>query len=94
MIISSSFRSTSMVIAFSLLLMLLGNSIVGMLSKYEWVKYLLFANVDLSQHVNDTPIRPDMTMLFSVSVLLVYFTGFHLNMMACLYEKGCGRVAG
>ncbi|MCY9515656.1 ABC transporter permease [Paenibacillus apiarius] len=75
--ISASFRSSSMAIAFSLLFMLLGNSMVSMLSKYEWVKYLLFANVNLSQHISGTPIRPDMTMLFSVSVLLVYFAAFH-----------------
>ncbi|WP_197256569.1 ABC transporter permease [Paenibacillus dendritiformis] len=87
--ISAAFRSSSMAIAFSLLFILLGNSIVSMLSKYEWVKYLLFANVNLSQHVNGTPIRPDMTMLFSVSVRRI-----PSYLMACLYEKGCGRVDG
>ncbi|BFH38217.1 hypothetical protein WDD9_001277 [Paenibacillus melissococcoides] len=76
--ISAAFRSSSMAITFSLLFMLLGNSIVSLLSKYEWVKYLLFANVNLSQYVNGTPIRPDTTMLFSVSALLVYFAEFLL----------------
>ncbi|WCF10578.1 hypothetical protein NDS46_12345 [Paenibacillus thiaminolyticus] len=33
--------------------------------------YLLFANVNVRQYVNRTPIRSDMTMLFPCSVLLV-----------------------
>ncbi|MCE5168658.1 ABC transporter permease [Paenibacillus profundus] len=76
--ISATFRSSSMAIAFSLLFMLIGNTLVNILSKFEWVKYLLFANVNLSQYANGTPVRPDMTMLFSVCVLLVYFVVFHL----------------
>ncbi|WP_182914970.1 hypothetical protein [Paenibacillus thiaminolyticus] len=39
---------------------------------------LLFAKVNVSHHVNGPLTRPDMTMLFPVSVLLVYFAEFHL----------------
>ncbi|GIP34489.1 ABC transporter permease [Paenibacillus sp. J2TS4] len=74
--VSAAFRSSSMAIAFSLLFMLLGNMIVQMLSGYEWVKYILFANVDLSQYVSGSPIRPEMTMLFSIGMLLAYYVLF------------------
>lgn len=75
--VSAAFRSSSMAIAFSLMFMMLGHPIVQILSQYEWVKYLLFANVDLSQYVSGTPLRPDMTMLFSIGILLAYYAVFH-----------------
>ncbi|MEF3302811.1 ABC transporter permease [Paenibacillus sp. GYB003] len=76
--ISASFRSSSMAIAFSLLFILMGNTLVGLLSGYEWVKYVLFANVDLSQHVDGTPLRPEMTLPFSVAMLAGYYLLFQL----------------
>ncbi|GAA3413328.1 ABC transporter permease [Paenibacillus hodogayensis] len=76
--ISASFRSSSMAIAFSLLFILMGNTLVNLLSNYEWVKYLLFANVNLSQYVNGTPLRPDMTLIFSIAVLAGYYLLFQL----------------
>lgn len=76
--ISSAFRSSAMAIAFSLGLMLVGSSVVMMFSKYEWVKYVLFANIDLSRYFNGMPLRPDMTLGFSIVVLAVYFIVFHL----------------
>lgn len=76
--ISSAFRSASMAIALSLACMFVGTAIVGMFSKYEWVKYILFANINLNQYLDGTPLRPEMTMTFSIVVLLVYFAVFHL----------------
>ncbi|MFD0869434.1 MULTISPECIES: hypothetical protein [Paenibacillus] len=35
-----------------ILVLMPGHPIVQMLSQYEWAKFLLFANVDLSQYVN------------------------------------------
>lgn len=76
--ISSAFRSSAMAIAFSLGLMLVGNSVVMMFSNYDWVKYILFANINLSQYFTGMPLRPDMTLGFSIIVLAVYFIVFHL----------------
>lgn len=76
--ISSAFRSSTMAIAFSLGLMLIGNTIVGILSGYSWIKYVLFANIDLSQYFIGTPLRPDMTLGFSIMILAAYFIVFHL----------------
>ena len=67
----------SMAIAFSLLFILAGNTLVNILARYEWVKYLMFANVDLSQYVNGTPIRPEMTLTFSIGILVAYYALFH-----------------
>jgi len=77
--ISAAFRSSSMAIAFSLMLMLVGNTIVGIFRNYDWIKYTLFANIHLSQYVEGgTPPRPDMTLMFSVIVLVCYFAVFNL----------------
>lgn len=77
--ISSAFRSSSMAIAFSLFFMLMGNALAGLLSKYEWVKYLLFSNIDLSQYAEgSSPLRPEMTLAFSIGMLAAYYVLFHL----------------
>ncbi|WP_256759618.1 ABC transporter permease [Cohnella sp. WQ 127256] len=77
--ISAAFRSSTMAIAFSLLFMLVGNSLTAIFSSYEWVKYLLFANIDLTQYLDGaTPIRPDMTLGFSVMILAAYYLLFQL----------------
>ncbi|RIE01144.1 ABC transporter permease [Cohnella faecalis] len=77
--ISAAFRSSSMAIAFSLLFMLVGSSITMIFSKYVWVKYLLFANVDLTQYLEgSTPIRPEMTLSFSITMLVAYYVVFQL----------------
>ncbi|MEF2248172.1 ABC transporter permease [Paenibacillus sp. IITD108] len=76
--ISASFRSSSMAIGFSLLGILMGNTLVSVLAKYEWVKYLLFANIDLSRYANGHPLRPEMTLSFSIIMLAVYYIVFQL----------------
>lgn len=77
--ISAAFRSSAMAIAFSLFFMLVGNTLVMIFRQYEWVKYVLFANIDLSQYLaGGTPIRPEMTLQFSVIMLVAYFAVFHI----------------
>ncbi|XID96215.1 ABC transporter permease [Paenibacillaceae bacterium WGS1546] len=77
--ISAAFRSSSMAIAFSLLFMLVGNTVTAILSGYEWVKYLLFANIDLSQYLpGASPIHPEMTLGFSIAMLVAYYVVFQL----------------
>ena len=77
--ISAAFRSSSMAIAFSLLFMLVGNSLTMILSGYTWVKYLLFPNIDLAQYLDGSqPLRPDMTLGFSIGILAAYYVVFQL----------------
>jgi len=77
--ISSAFRSSSMAIAFSLLFMLLGNTLSALLSGYSWSKYLLFSNIDLTQYLEGgTPLRPEMTMGFSILMLAAYYVAFQI----------------
>jgi len=77
--ISAAFRSSTMAIAFSLLLMLIGNTVVGIFRNYDWIKYTLFANIDLGAYLpGSSPINPDMTLTFSIVVLAIYFVVFHL----------------
>lgn len=75
--ISAAFRSSSLAISLSLLLMFVGNIMVSLLSRYEWVKYTLFANLDLLQYVEGTPVVEGMTLTFSVVVLMVYLVVFY-----------------
>lgn len=77
--ISAAFRSSSMAIAFSLLFMLVGNTLTMILSSYSWSKYLLFANIDLTRYLpGSEPIRPEMTLGFSISMLVAYYVVFQL----------------
>lgn len=75
--ISSAFRSSSMSIGLSLGLLFMGNLVVQLLRKYDWIKYFLFANTDLRQHLDGRPIVSGMTLEFSLVVLLVYFVIFN-----------------
>jgi ABC-2 type transport system permease protein len=75
--ISAAFRSSTMAIAFSLLFMLVGNTLTMIFSSYSWVKYLLFANIELARYLpGGEPIRPEMTLGFSIGVLVAYYVLF------------------
>lgn len=76
--ISAIFRSSSMAIAFSMILLLIGDMAMGFLDRYEWTKYTLFENIHLSSYKFGAPLRPDMSLEFSIVVLTVYFVIFHL----------------
>jgi ABC-2 type transport system permease protein len=57
--------------------MLIGEVLVEVLSKYSWVKYVLFANLDLRLYFDGTPLVEGMTLGFSITVLSVYFLLFN-----------------
>jgi ABC-2 type transport system permease protein len=76
-LISSVFRSSSLAIGISIVLLFTGHMLVALLSKYDWVKYILFANTDLTQYVDGIPVVKGMTMGFSLIVLAVYFIIFN-----------------
>jgi len=75
--ISTVFRSSSLAIAASIVLLLIGTSITSLLGQYAWAKYILFANTDLSQYIEGRPFAEGMTVTFSIIVLLVYFIVFN-----------------
>jgi ABC-2 type transport system permease protein len=75
--ISSVFRNSSLAIGLSLFLLFTGAQFTVLLSmKFNWAKYLLFANTDLMQYVDGTPMMEGMSMSFSVIILLIYFAVF------------------
>ena len=76
--ISTAFRSSAMAIGFTIFLLFAGAILMELLQIYEWSKYLLFANIDLSQHLNGRPYQEGMTLSFSIIVLSIYFVMFNL----------------
>ncbi len=76
--LSSVFRSSSLAIGLAIFLMFTGSQLTYILSQYDWVKYILFANTDLSVYFDGSPIIESMTLGFSLITLLVYFIVFLL----------------
>jgi ABC-2 type transport system permease protein len=67
-----------MAIGIGVFLLTVGNVITMLLSRYNWSKYILFANTDLNQYIDGKPIVDGMTMTFSIIVLIVYFVIFNV----------------
>jgi len=77
--ISAVFRSSSLAIGISLFLMFTGAQLTSLVAmKYDWAKYILFANTDLTQYFEGSPLVEGMTLPFSIIVLAVYFILFQL----------------
>jgi ABC-2 type transport system permease protein len=77
--ISSVFRNSSLAIGISLFLFFSGASLTQLLAmKYDWAKYILFANTDLTMYTEGSPIIDGMTLSFSIVVLAVYFVLFNV----------------
>jgi ABC-2 type transport system permease protein len=76
--ISTIARNSGMAIGVGVFLLTVGNVITMLLSRYNWSKFILFANTDLSQYIDGKPIVEGMTMTFSISVLIVYFVIFNV----------------
>ncbi|MFP7298996.1 ABC transporter permease [Neobacillus niacini] len=76
--ISSAFRSSAMAIGFSIGALFAGNIVLEALQRFEWSKYLLFANTDLTQYLAGRPFQEGMTLSFSIGVLVIYFLVFNL----------------
>ncbi|WP_043933560.1 ABC transporter permease [Bacillus sp. EB01] len=76
--ISAVFRNSSLAIGISLFLLMTGSTITMLLaSKFEWTKFFLFANTDLTVYLDGTPPIEGMTLGFSISMLIIYFVLFH-----------------
>ncbi|MEH7437542.1 ABC transporter permease [Neobacillus drentensis] len=75
--ISSVFRNSSLAIGLSLFLLFTGGQFTTLLAmKFTWAKYILFANTDLMQYVEGSPLVEGMTLSFSLLMLLAYFALF------------------
>lgn len=75
--ISTVFRNNTFAIGLSILLLTIGSIITNIVASYfDWAKFILFANTDLMQYINGTPLVEGMTMTFSIIMLLVYFVIF------------------
>lgn len=78
--ISTVFRSSSLAIGLSIFLMFVSGTLVTILVqlRYDWVKYLLFANTDLTPYLHGgKPVVPGMTLGFSLAVLAGYWIVFY-----------------
>jgi ABC-2 type transport system permease protein len=77
--ISAVFRNSSMATGLSIFLLFMGGTITSLISsRYDWAKYILFANTDLTQYFDGVPLVKGMTLGFSVFMLLIYFFVFQL----------------
>ncbi|MGM9924658.1 MAG: ABC transporter permease [Bacillus sp. (in: firmicutes)] len=77
--ISAAFRNSSLAIGIAIFLLLMGSNITGLLAmKFEWAKYILFANIDLLSYFNGKPMVEGMTLTFSIIMLAIYFVIFNL----------------
>lgn len=75
--ISSVFRNSSLAIGISLFLLFTGAQLTQLLAlKFSWAKYILFANTNLMQYYEGTPMVQGMTLSFSISILVIYFLAF------------------
>lgn len=70
--VSTVLRNSALAVGISLFIMIAGNSMIEATAKMEGLKYLPFANSDISLYIFHLPARPEMTLGFSISVLLVY----------------------
>ncbi len=76
--ISATFRVSGLAIGISIFLLLMGGTVTNLLaSKFEWAKYSLFANTNLMQYIDGSPMVEGMTMSFSITMMIVYFLIFH-----------------
>ena len=77
--ISAVFRNSSLATGISIFLLVMGSNITSLLAlKFDWAKYILFANTDLMQYVDGTPLVGGMTLGFSITMLIIYFAIFQL----------------
>ncbi|MFS1245099.1 ABC transporter permease [Enterococcus lactis] len=76
--ISTLLRNSALAVGSSLFLMIMGNSMIEATSKIAWLKYLPFANSDFSLYIYHLAPRPEMTIGFSLMVLIAYMILFNV----------------
>lgn len=76
--ISTIFRNSGLAIGLAIFLMFAGVNATALLAmKFDWAKYILFANTDLSQYLTGYVLVEGMTMQFSIIMLIIYFVIFN-----------------
>lgn len=72
-LIGSLFKSSTLSVGITLICMLMGQTIVALLSKYEFAKYIWLAHTDLTQYMDGrSPMIEGSTLSFSIIVLAIY----------------------
>ena len=57
--------------------------------KFQWAKYMLFANTDLMQYVDGVPMVEGMTLPFSLMIIVLYFILFHSLALSRIQKERC-----
>lgn len=72
--LSTVFRSSGLAIGLSMFILFAGNIFTMLFhpNRYEWAKYMLFVNMDLSKYQGGAVGPAGMTMGFSVAILSAY----------------------
>lgn len=72
-LIGSLFKSSSLAVGITIVLMTMGSLIVMLLSRFDFVKYIWLTHTDLTQHAaGGQPFVEGTTLGFSIVVLVVY----------------------
>lgn len=69
-------RGAAIATGVSLFISFTSTIITDQLSRFNWVKYTLFANTNLDQYETGQVYSPDMTLGFSIAVLCIYMAVF------------------
>lgn len=80
--ISSMLRNAALAIGVSVFALLGGNiimSILGGMLKFDWARFLIFANVDLNAVIEGNTMFQGMTVSFSLAVIAVHMVVFFLT---------------
>ncbi|MDB5085843.1 MAG: transporter permease [Bacilli bacterium] len=75
--LSALTRSSSLAISLSLFFLFFGEYLTTLLGKYQWEKYVLFVNMDMTHYLNGNPLVPGMSIRFSIALMAVYFALFY-----------------
>ncbi len=77
--IGTIFRSSAMAIGISMFIMFTGSIISFFLLRYDWGKYSIFPNLELTQYRGGAAlISNELSLGFSLAVLAVYFVVFNV----------------
>jgi ABC-2 type transport system permease protein len=76
-LVSTIFKSSSMAIGISSFLLFFNLIFARILAiQFDWMKYYLFINTDLTQFAaGNSPIRPSMTLTSALITIAIYFVG-------------------
>jgi len=85
--VSTIFRSSALAITIAILATFVGGTLVTVLSRYTWVKYVLFTNVNLEQYMRNGPLVKGMTLGFSIGMLVLYFVLMNLLSWAIFVKR-------